>query len=66
MVGIPRVPDGGGVYTVGEAGRETVFLPGGASLATAGRTMMLGAQNSSGPGHPLPHHHQRLASGQPG
>jgi uncharacterized protein YukE len=32
-----------GVYTVGEAGRETVVLPGGSQVLTAGRTMQLAA-----------------------
>jgi hypothetical protein len=37
----------GGAYRVGEAGPETVVLPGGSQLLTAGRTMMAGS--SAGP-----------------
>lgn len=37
-----------GIYTVGEAGRETVFLPRGASVRSAGETMTADAQRGGG------------------
>jgi hypothetical protein len=51
MVGIPRVPDSGGSYLVGEAGPERVVLPGRARLMTAGETMM--ADVGGGGGGPI-------------